>query len=126
MIPRPEHAPHRHIAKLLCAASLSLPGLAMADLADELEDLVGYVIVASKTIEGWREDRKSEDGFSGCSHGRVIVFTDGTALTCNTYSYSYAYRPTAVILAKQFKFQGREMYDFKMVVEDEVYDMSPR
>lgn len=116
----------RGVGRFICIGLLVLPGLARADLADELEDLVGYSIVAAKTIEGWREDRKREDGFTGCSHGRVILFTDGTALTCNTYSYSYSYRPTAVILAKQFKFQGRDLYDFKMVVEDEVYDMSPR
>lgn len=126
MISEPDRASRHRLTKLLILASLALPTIANADLADDLEDLVGYVIVAAKTVEGWRDGRKKGDDFEGCEHGRVIVFTDGTALTCNTYSYSYSYRPTAVILAKQFKYQGREVYDFKMVVEDEVYDMSSR
>lgn len=126
MSSEPDRASRHRLTKLLILASLALPTIANADLADDLEDLVGYVIVAAKTVEGWRDGRKKGDEFEGCEHGRVIVFTDGTALTCNTYSYSYSYRPTAVILAKQFKYQGRDVYDFKMVVEDEVYDMSSR
>ena len=89
---------------------------ANADLADELEDLVGYTIVDSKTIDGWYdEDGKKEDGFEGCAHGRTIVFTDGRILHCAEYGYQYAYRPTAIILARGSSF--------KMIVEDEVYDM---
>lgn len=103
-----------------------LPCLAFADLADKLGRLIGYTIVDSKTVDGWREDGKTNDGFEGCNHGRVIIFTDGKGLTCNTYSYSYSYRPTAIVLAKQISFQGKSFYDFKMVVGDEVYDMSAR
>ena len=116
----------RRLARYLCLISLTAPSTASADLARDLERLVGYVIVATKTVEGWKEDGKREDGFSGCAHGRVIVFTDGTALTCGTYNYSYAYRPTAIIFAKQLQFQGREMVDYKMVVEGEMYDMNVR
>ena len=100
-----------------------LAPLAAADLADELEDLVGYTVVASKKVEGWYEDGEREDSFNGCSHGRIIVFTDGTTLTCAEYGYQYAYRPTAIIFAKEYVYQGRSTYDFVMVVEDEVYDM---
>ncbi|MBW1788376.1 MAG: hypothetical protein JRK53_17430 [Deltaproteobacteria bacterium] len=96
---------------------------AYADLADELEDLLGYTIVAIKTIERWYDNDEKDDSFSGCSHDRVIVFTDGTTLTCSEYGYQYAYRPTAVILGKKINYQGKSFYDFKMVVGDEVYDM---
>lgn len=100
----------------------ALPG--HAGLTDELDDLVGYTIIASKTIDSWHDDDEKDDSsFNGCSHGRVIVFTDNTTLTCAEYGYQYAYRPTAVILAKQVTFQGKSFYDFKMIVEDEVYDM---
>jgi hypothetical protein len=126
MIQEPDRASLHRLIRLLVCASLALPTVSKAGLADELEDLVGYMIVAAKIVDGWKDGRKFGDGFEGCEHGRVIVFTDGTALTCNTYSYSYSYRPTAVILAKQFKFQGREAYSFKMVIDDEVYDMSLR
>lgn len=107
------------------ALAANLASNAYADTASKLEKFVGYAIVASKTIDFWVEDGKKEDGFSGCSHGRKIVFTDNTALTCNTYSYHYAYRPTAVILAKQIgSYGGRTLYDVKMVVDDDVYDMN--
>ena len=97
---------------------------AFADLADKLDDLVGYVIVDSKTIKGWYDDDESEEGaFKGCKHGRVIAFTDNTGLTCAEYGYQYAYRPTVVILAKEISYQGKSFYDYKMVVGDDVYDM---
>ena len=114
----------RYVTMVLALVLLPCP--ALADMADKMEKLVGYAIVDSKTIDGWSEDGKTKDGFEGCSHGRVIIFTDGKGLTCSTYSYSYAYRPTAVILAKQVSYQGRNFYDFKMVVGDEVYDMRAR
>jgi len=45
---------------------------ALADLADELEELVGYTIVASKTIASWYDDVERDDGsFNGCSHGQA-------------------------------------------------------
>lgn len=96
---------------------------AYADLADELEDLVGYTVIDSKTVERWYDDDEKDDSFNGCNYDRVIVFTDGTALTCAEYGYQYAYRPTAAILAKEVNYQGKSFYDFKMVVGDEVYDM---
>lgn len=110
------------VAVLLVGISTLVSNPASAALADKLERLVGYTIIASKTVEAWAEDKKKSDGFEGCSHGRVIIFTDGTALTCNTYSYSYSYRPTAVILAKKIGAS----YDFKMVVDNDVYDMESR
>ena len=89
---------------------------AHADLVDELEDLIGYVIVDSKTIQGWYDDDESDDSsFNGCSHGRVIVFTDNKKLTCAEYGYQYAYRPKTIILAKEISYQGKSFYDFKMV-----------
>ena len=112
------------IPALTIAAVILFPALVEADLADELDDLVGYTIVASKTIVRWYDNNDADEGsFNGCSHGRVIVFSDGTGLTCAEYGYQYAYRPTAVILAKEISIQGKSHYDLKMVVEDEIYDM---
>ena len=109
--------------KILFFIILFIAMPAYADLAYELEDLVGYTIIASKTIDHWYDDDEKDDSFNGCSHGRVIVFTDGTKLTCAEYGYQYVYRPTAVILARKIILQGKPFYDFKMIVEDEVYDM---
>jgi hypothetical protein len=111
----------KYLIFVIFAVLAALP--AHADLADELDDLVGYTIIASKTIDRWYDDDEKDDSFNGCSHGRVIVFTDNTTLTCAEYGYQYAYRPTAIILAKEISYQGKSFYDFKMVVEDEVYDM---
>lgn len=105
-------------------AGASLP--AFADLASKLEGLVGYVIADSKTIKGWYDEdggENEESSFKGCKHGRKIIFTDNKVLTCAEYGYQYAYRPTAIILAKPIEYQGKTYYDFKMIVEDEVYDM---
>ena len=86
---------------------IAIPTIALADLADDLDDLVGYKIVARKTIDG---------EFEGCDFDKLIVFDDRTILRCESYGYQYSYRPTAVIL-----FNG---YNIKMIVDDEVYDMS--
>lgn len=111
----------KYLIFVILAVFAALP--AHADLAAELDDLVDYTIIASKTIDRWYDDHEQYDSFNGCSHGRVIVFTDNTTLTCAEYGYQYAYRPTAIILAKEISYQGKSFYDFKMVVEDEVYDM---
>ena len=117
---------------LAVAIACWVPTVAVrAELANELESLVGYVIADAKTIERWYDEDDSEDQiedhspFEGCQHGRKIVFTDSKVLTCAEYGYQYAYRPTAIILAKPLTFQGKTVYDFKMIVEDEVYDMRP-
>lgn len=55
------------------------------------------------TVTGWYDktgQKKKGDSFEGCEHGRVIVFDDRVTLTCATYSYSYSYRPKAIILVK--------------------------
>jgi len=89
---------------------------AFAGVADTLEDLVGYTIVASKTIDGWQDaGGKKGDSFEGCEYGRTIIFADNKILHCAIYNYQYSYRPTAVILSNGSQF--------KMIVDDEVYDM---
>lgn len=111
----------KYLILIIATAFPALP--AYADLADDLEDLMGYTIIDSKTVDRWYDDDEEDDSFNGCAHGRVIAFTDGTTLTCAEYGYQYAYRPTVVILAKEVTYQGRSFYDLKMVVEDQVYDM---
>lgn len=101
-----------------------LPNIATSYCADDLENLVGYTIVDSKTITGWRDDDEKDDSsFNGCSHGRIIYFSDGNKLTCAEYGYMYAYRPTAIIFAREISTQGKKLHDIKMMVEDELYDM---
>lgn len=95
---------------------LAIPGYAFADLAYELQRLIGFTIVASKTIAGYQDrNGKRKDDFEGCDFDRVIVFDDNKILTCAAYGYQYAYRPTAIILSNGTQF--------KMIVGSDVYDM---
>lgn len=100
---------------------------AQAGAADVLSDFVGYTVIASKTIDSFADrGKEKKDGFEGCEHDRVIIFTDGTAVTCRTYSYTYSYRPTAVILGQQVTYQGKQLTLLKMVVGDTAYDIASR
>jgi hypothetical protein len=92
----------------------------------DLSSYVGYTIAAAKTITGYKDkDGKHSDDFEGCDFDRVIVFDDGTQLVCSSYSYTYAYRPEAVILIKNTEFQGRKVASVVMIVDDDEYDMRP-
>ena len=84
----------------------------------ELQQLIGYTLVGSKTIGGYLEKGKRSDDFEGCDFGRMIVFDDNTGVRCTSYSYSYSYRPTAYIFSL-----GRSA--LKMCVEGELYDVEP-
>lgn len=85
------------------------------DIGD-FEEFIGYTIIAKKTIEGYYDkDGSGKKQFNGCKYGRIIVFTDNKILKCREYSYSYAYRPKAIILS--------DGYNIKMLVKNKVYDM---
>ena len=105
--------------KLLAGIGLMSLLLSSARAADcDLDEVVGYTLLASKTIEGRIEENgERKDDFEGCDFDRVIVFTDNTGVRCTSYGYQYAYRPDAYIFAN-----GRSM---KMCVEDEMYDVMP-
>jgi hypothetical protein len=97
----------------LCSA---LSTTAFADC--KLDYLIGYTLIASKTIDGYVEQGKRKDDFEGCDFDRIIVFDDNTGVRCTSYSYSYSYRPTAYIFS-----HGRGL--MKMCVEGEMYDIAP-
>lgn len=87
-----------------------------ADTADDLGNLVGYTIVGAFTVTGWQDTNgKKGDSFEGCEFDRVIIFDDSKTLRCATYSYSYSYRPKAVVLSNGTSF--------KMIVGSNSYDM---
>ena len=44
---------------------------------------VGSRLLARKTISGWIEQGQEEEGYEGCSYGRVLVFSDRTGVMCN-------------------------------------------
>src|SRR5208282_2419751 len=88
--------------KCLILVSLMIDGLACStSIANDLGDYVGYTIAAKKTIAGYQDqDGKRDSSFVGCNFGRKIIFDDQTFLTCSSYSYTYAYRPEAILLVR--------------------------
>ena len=83
----------------------------------ELSELIGYTMIAEKTVAGFVENGKKSDEFEGCDFDRIIIFDDNTGVRCDTYNYSYSYRPSAYIFANRFGA-------IKMCVEDELFDVT--
>ena len=99
---------------LLIATIAFATGTAWAlGLADDLRDLVGYIVVGGETIED----------FEGCEWDQRIVFMSGTHVTCKGYGYQYAYLETAVILAQPISVRGRVGFACKMAVSDTLYEV---
>jgi hypothetical protein len=76
--------------------------------------MVGWTLVASIARRIDKGVQKGE--FEGCEYDRIIVFDDNTGVRCTSYSYSYAFRPTAYIW-------GRGSF-LKMCVSGSSYDVS--
>ena len=84
--------------------------------ACNLDRVVGYTLIAKKTIVAFIQDDEREDSFSGCQFGRILVFDDNTGVRCTGYNYTYAYRPDAFIFSN--------LSAMKMCVEGEWLDVS--
>jgi len=65
--------------------------------ACRLEKVIGYTLVAKKTVTSSIQNDERKDEFSGCEFDRIIVFDDNTGIRCTGYSYHYAYRPEAYL-----------------------------
>lgn len=85
--------------KLIAVATLvAMSSPAYASDCD-LDEVIGWTLIAEKTVDGYFQDGNKKEGYEGCEHGRVLIFTDGTGVRCNEYTYHYAYRPDAYIFA---------------------------
>ena len=112
--------------KILLSIILVVFGISTAktDCSYTLENHIGWTIVDSKTIDGYIDQNgKRSDDFEGCDFDRTIVFTDGTAIRCNSFGYQYTFRPKAVILGKVITYKGKKVILYEMIVENEVYQM---
>lgn len=87
---------------------------APASAAIDLSDLLGFTLTEEKTVVGYIDNGEYEEGYQGCSHGRILVFQDETGVMCAEYNYDYAYRPTAFIFERG--------HSLKIVIDDEVMD----
>lgn len=79
--------------------------------ADDLEDLVGYTIIASSYIPGT---------FEGAEYGKVVKLANGIVFEFREYKYSYSYRPTVIIFAIRYK----SIILYKLLIDDEIYDVN--
>lgn len=102
----------RLLTTIIAAAAMTSP--AYAD-CDDLDDVMGYTLVAKKTVVAHIDDGKRSEGYSGCTYNRILVFEDNTGLTCASYEYDYAYRPDAYIFV-----DGSRV---KVCIDDETLDM---
>ena len=83
----------------------------------QLKRLEGYTLIRVGEITGWQNsDGKRGDAFEGCDYGRRLFIDGGLQVTCQSYSYSYSYRPTA--------FFFKRGSTLKMIIENDVYDVT--
>jgi hypothetical protein len=104
----------RSIATAILALAVATPCAAQSC---NLDDMVGYTLIARKTIEGRIDNGRRSDDFEGCDFDRIIAFGDNTGVRCTSYSYSYAYRPTAYIWSRG--------YELRMCVNENEYPIGP-
>jgi len=102
-------------ASLMIAGPM-IPGPALAEGCD-LSRVIGYTLVAQKTIEAYVETGKRTRGFVGCAPERVLIFTDNTALRCQSRGVQLITLPRAWLFA-------RTQTDIKLCVGDDMYDMA--
>ncbi len=82
------------------ALALALALVAQAAAAKCNRDLpVGSQLLARKTITAWIEQGREQDGYQGCTFGRVLVFGDRTGVACTSFNFQFAFRPQAEIWA---------------------------
>lgn len=102
------------VAFTLVLVLSSRPALAVCDLSQ----VVGYTLVFGKTIQAYIQDGKRINGFEGCAHDRVLVFTDNTGVRCKEALVHTANLPKAYLFA-------RNANDMKLCVDDDMYDVAP-
>ena len=103
----------RQILPLLLLVGTSLPCHASCDF----DQVVGYTLVAKKTVVGFIQDDKRGDEFSGCEFGRILVFDDNTGIRCTGYNYTYSYRPDVCLCERLPQHPG--------LPENEWFDVAP-
>jgi hypothetical protein len=83
--------------RTLLAAVLLLQTALPSFASCSWDRVIGYTLVAKKTVAASIQDDKREDEFSGCEFNRILVFDDNTGIRCTGYAYHYAYRPDAYL-----------------------------
>lgn len=104
----------RILSALTLSAVLASPAWSGCEV--DISDYVGWQIIHSGTVTGYIDDNGvKQDSFEGCEWGRQLIIDYSLAVTCATYSYSYAYNPDIVILSN-----GNSL---AACIDDEMYDV---
>ena len=104
----------RILTALTLSAVLASPARSGCEV--DISDYVGWQIIHSGTVTGYIDDNGMEqDSFEGCEWGRQLIIDYSLAVTCATYSYSYAYNPDIVILSNGSSLAA--------CIDDEMYDV---
>jgi len=83
--------------------------------ASDLCEVVGYVVLACSNVVG---------EFEGADFGKSVSLDNGMIFTFTEYKYNYSYHPDAVVLARGATYQGRQLTIYKLVIDDETYDVT--
>ena len=94
---------------------------ASADIFYELQSMVGWAIIDSKTIVAFKEPGQAkQSGFEGCNG---IYFMDGSTAQCSSLGLTLDIMPTAIIFGKLMDYKGKKVSLYRMLVGDQVYDI---
>ena len=96
-----------------CAA----PAIALD--ARDLGGLVGFTMVEVTSLAGTFEGGPDY-------YGRVVRLSNGWVFDCQSYLYNYSHKPGVAVFAKKadYRYRGREVVFYKLVIDDKIYDAS--
>ena len=86
----------------------------------EFRGMEGWVIAAVTRVNG---------SFSGCEYDRAIAFINGMVFKCSGYKRDFSlssFNPGAVIFVKATEYEGKEIYEIKVLIGGHVYGMAPK
>lgn len=93
--------------------------------AYDFSGLVGFTIVAATNVRG---------DFEGADFDKPVALDNGMIFTFSTYSYTYSYRPSAVVMARIFTIDELQRFKmnppptrpitiYKLIIGQELYDV---
>jgi hypothetical protein len=101
------------IVTTLVALVLATPAFARLKARD-FRKLVGYTVIEITNVVG---------DFEGADFDKEVALDNGMVFKFNEYNYSYSYRPDVVILAKKATIDKDSVLLWKLIIEDEIYDV---
>ena len=93
----------------------SIPSRVPSCDASDLSEIVGYSAIVSTNVSG---------EFEGADFDKPVKLDNGMIFEFTEYNYTYSYRPDVIIFARSTTFQGRSMTLYKLLIEDELYDVT--